>query len=101
MQNSLKITTTTIAVLKSLIRADDEDPVWGYRIHTETGVETGTLHPILGRLEDRGLVVSHAEEKPPRERPPRRYYVLTEEGRVEANRMVTESYEKIIPKSIK
>src|SRR3954471_19576355 len=59
------------------------DPVrwrYGYDISRETGLASGTLYPILGRLSDRQLVETRWEENPPEGRPRRHLYRLTAQG---------------------
>lgn len=52
----------------------------GYELMKTTGLESGTLYPILARLHDRGLL--QAEWRPASEdgRPPRHAYRLTKTG---------------------
>src|SRR3954451_39584 len=38
---------------------------YGYDISRETGLASGTLYPILGRLADRGLLETRWEGDPP------------------------------------
>ena len=57
---------------------------YGFDIMDATGLPSGTVYPILRRLEDEALAASRWEDpaKAQREqRPPRRYYELTPEGR--------------------
>ncbi|MFB9237199.1 PadR family transcriptional regulator [Plantactinospora siamensis] len=53
---------------------------YGYDMARETGLASGTLYPILGRLADRGLVETSWEEDAPTGRPRRHLYRLTAEG---------------------
>ena len=55
----------------------------GFDIIDATGLRSGTVYPILRRLEDAGLVRSRWERAPVARldgRPPRRYYQLTGAG---------------------
>jgi PadR family transcriptional regulator, regulatory protein PadR len=59
---------------------------YGYALSRETGLQSGTLYPILMRLEERGWLETQWES--PQElaekrggRPPRHMYRLTEGGR--------------------
>jgi DNA-binding PadR family transcriptional regulator len=63
-------------------------PVWryGYEVGTETGLKTGTIYPILIRLQERGLVESKWKHVGPRGRPPRHMYRLTAAGRTLARK---------------
>jgi PadR family transcriptional regulator len=46
-----------------------------------TGLGSGTVYPILERLEKAGHVSAWKESPPPADRPPRRFYELTGAGR--------------------
>jgi DNA-binding PadR family transcriptional regulator len=55
----------------------------GFDVLDATGLPSGTVYPILRRLEDAGCVRSHwepAERAQAESRPPRRYYQLTGAG---------------------
>ena len=56
--------------------------MYGLQICEASGLASGTIHPILARLEGLGWLKSRWEEADPREqgRPRRRYYRLTEDG---------------------
>jgi PadR family transcriptional regulator, regulatory protein PadR len=82
MATGLRITPQVIAVFR-LMLADPATSRYGRDIAKETGLQTGTLHPILARLEAIGWVVSYWENPAEHEgqgRPRRRYYRLTGEG---------------------
>jgi PadR family transcriptional regulator PadR len=53
---------------------------YGYDIARQTGLASGTLYPILGRLADRGLLETRWEDDPPEGRPRRHLYRLTAAG---------------------
>jgi len=57
---------------------------YGYDICRETGLASGTLYPILGRLTDRGLLETRWEDDPPEGRPRRHLYRLTAQGAARA-----------------
>ena len=78
------MTTTTRLVLGALLNVAPGSPAWGYQLSEWTGLESGTIYGILGRLARAGLVQSRWEvpdESRPLGRPPRRFYELTPEGR--------------------
>ncbi|HEX5459262.1 MAG TPA: PadR family transcriptional regulator [Steroidobacteraceae bacterium] len=52
----------------------------GYALAKATGLRSGTLYPILGRLEDRGYLESKWLEPAQEGRPPRHVYRLTPAG---------------------
>jgi DNA-binding PadR family transcriptional regulator len=73
----------TAAVLRELL--DERDGRYGYDLAKATGLASGTLYPILMRLEARGLLEARWELG---ERRPRHVYRLTAAG-VEAARTAT------------
>ena len=75
-----RMTLKTLAVLNAVIA---KPMISGYEIKRRTGLFTGTLYPILVRLEDAGWLESEWEEGDPRilQRPRRRYYSATALGR--------------------
>jgi DNA-binding PadR family transcriptional regulator len=72
-------TPQTRAVLAALY---DDPSGWryGYDIARETGLASGTLYPILGRLTDRGFLETRWEDPSPEGRPRRHLYRLTTQG---------------------
>src|SRR5262245_34691052 len=72
-----KMTLTTQLVLYTLLEAPERE-WYGLELAREAGVATGTLHPILARLENLGWLASRWEEIDTHEegRPRRRYYRL-------------------------
>lgn len=83
-----RITSATLDVLRAL-RALGE-PTWGLRIVKVTGRQTGTVYPILDRLESAGWVESSWEEDDARPGPRRRIYRFTPDGAVAAADLMTE-----------
>lgn len=76
----VRLTTTTIKVLDMLLAANPDDPPWGYRICEETGLGSGTVYPILERLEKANWIAGRWETGQPEDRPSRRFYSLTDTG---------------------
>jgi PadR family transcriptional regulator PadR len=71
-----KLSPTTILVLQAIANGQ----VYGYGIMQHTGLPSGTIYPILSRLEREDLILSRWEKRLPSEqdqRPPRKYYRLT------------------------
>jgi PadR family transcriptional regulator len=82
----LRMTVGVLAVLGALLDRPDTE-VYGLEIVRASGLEPGTIYPILQRLRGAGWVSDRWEDpKPARTegRPPRRYYRLTVEGRARA-----------------
>src|SRR5690348_10091210 len=76
-----RMTIPTQLVLESLL-ADPQRELYGAEIGELAGLRSGTVHPILARLEGVGWLQSRWEEIDPQAegRPARRYYLLTAEG---------------------
>jgi PadR family transcriptional regulator PadR len=75
------MTLSTQLVLKVLL-AEPTQEMYGLQIGRATGLPSGTIHPILARLEGYGWLESHWEDIDPGKqgRPRRRYYRLSAEG---------------------
>jgi DNA-binding PadR family transcriptional regulator len=76
-----RMTIPTQLVLQLLLAAPERG-LYGLEIGQEAGLPSGTIHPILARLEALGWVSSRWEDVDPTEvgRPARRYYRLSAEG---------------------
>lgn len=79
MGTYLRLTPALRAVLECLTEADAE--MWGLLISTETGRPTGTIYPLLERLERAGFLQSRWETDIDRPGPRRRLYSLLPAGR--------------------
>jgi PadR family transcriptional regulator PadR len=78
---AVKVTVTVAKVLRVFL--DDPDaPCYGLELMRATGLPSGSLYPVLARLERAGWVRSEREEIDPAAegRPARRYYELTPDG---------------------
>lgn len=76
-----RMTIPTQLVLGVLL-ADPAEERYGYEIGEAAGLASGTVHPILARLEGAGWLESRWEDIDSRAagRPARRYYRLTADG---------------------
>ena len=88
-----RMTIPTQLVLRALL----EDPVqelYGVEIGAAAGLPSGTIHPILARLEGLRWVESRWEDIDPRAegRPARRYYRLTAAGVESARAALARAY---------
>jgi len=81
---SIRLTRPTLEVIKVLLASTPDSPAWGLKICDEADLGSGTVYPILDRLEQRGWITSYKEAEPHPGRPPRRYYELTTAGRSQA-----------------
>jgi PadR family transcriptional regulator PadR len=75
------MTISTMLILELLTRADPDDPPWGYRLCEGAGLGSGTVYPILERLERAGWIEGRWETGTPVDRPRRRLYRITTTGR--------------------
>ncbi len=84
-----RMTTSVLKVAAALL-ADPAAERYGLQLMQATGLPSGTLYPILVRLERAGWVESRWEQTDPAAegRPTRRYYRLTPDGVVAARREV-------------
>ena len=80
-----RMTLTTQLVLRALLEQPAKE-IYGLEICQKAGLPSGTIHPILARLEKAEWLESRWEETDPREegRPRRRYYRLSPDGAVRA-----------------
>lgn len=88
-QRRPKMTNATVQVLDVLINGAGR--LYGLKIAQSTGLMTGTVYPILARLERAGWVASYWEDGGPDERGSRRrFYQLTDHGLEQSKAVVAE-----------
>lgn len=77
----MKLTGALERVLRVMI-TDPAAPHYGYDLMKAAKLPSGTLYPMLARLQQEGLVDSEweAQQQDTGGRPPRKYYRLTGEG---------------------
>jgi len=82
-----KMSRSTLEVVAYFVEAKDK-PVYGNEIIKDTGLKSGTIYPILDRLERAGWLTAEWEDIDPsaKKRPRRRNYRLTGLGVRAANR---------------
>jgi PadR family transcriptional regulator PadR len=93
-----RMTIPTQLVLRALL-ADPSKELYGVEIGQAAGLPSGTVHPILARLETVGWLESRWEEIDPRVegRPARRYYRLTPDGMELARSALARAYTSVRP----
>ena len=77
--NPRALSPATVAVLQAIAKGVSH----GFDIMDAAGLPSGTVYPILGRLDRAGLVRSHWEAPTVAQRekrPPRRYYEISAAG---------------------
>jgi PadR family transcriptional regulator PadR len=69
---------------------EPQERQWGYDLTKRAGVRSGVLYPVLHRMLDEGWLTDGWEDPVSIQgkRPPRRYYELTDEGRVALGGMI-------------
>jgi len=79
MSRPRALSPQALAVVAVLAASDE----WrhGYDLMAQAGVKSGTLYPLLMRLEAQGLLQARWVDAPQPGRPPRHVYRLTEAGR--------------------
>lgn len=81
-----KLTIQVRMILAEFLK-DPDGEMYGFELAARTTLRTGTVYPILARLQEAGWLTSEweSERKVSRpSRPSRRYYHLTSEGRAAA-----------------
>ena len=81
MSTKIRITTSVAQVLAVFLE-DPQDERYGLELMRATGQPSGTLYPILTRLQAAGWLRAEWEDVDPsaQGRPARRYYLLTADG---------------------
>ncbi|MBU8856335.1 MULTISPECIES: PadR family transcriptional regulator [unclassified Micromonospora] len=87
----MRLTIPAAKVLSALL-AEPEAPRYGLDLMRLTGLSSGTLYPVLHRLQAAGWLAADWEDVDPvaAGRPARRYYRLTGEGLRSARLAVAE-----------
>jgi DNA-binding PadR family transcriptional regulator len=87
-------------VLQVLLE-DPQREIYGRELGEAAGLPSGTVHPILARLEGMGWLESRWEDIDPSAagRPARRYYRLTPDGAVRARDALARAYRARSPRT--
>ncbi|MGZ4603758.1 MAG: PadR family transcriptional regulator [Kineosporiaceae bacterium] len=87
-------------VLQVLLE-DPQREIYGRELGEAAGLPSGTVHPILARLEAMGWLESRWEDVDPSTagRPARRYYRLTPDGAVQARDALARAYRARSPRT--
>lgn len=78
-------TTTALVQVAFALMQDPTSEHWGYQLSKQSGVRSGVLYPILTRMLEEGWLIDGWEDPDTitAKRPPRRYYTVTDEGRLQ------------------
>ncbi|PSK88728.1 PadR family transcriptional regulator [Murinocardiopsis flavida] len=96
--HDVKITITVAKVLKAFLE-DASAPRYGFDLMRDTQLASGTLYPILARLEKAEWLTSEFEDidEEAEGRPARRFYTITANGASSARIGLAELHAQIWP----
>src|SRR3954466_2160024 len=99
MSSGPRMTIPAQLVLGVLLE-DPQREIYGRELGDAAGLPSGTIHPILARLEGMGWLESRWEDIDPKAagRPARRYYRLTADGAVRARDALARAYRSRAPR---
>jgi PadR family transcriptional regulator, regulatory protein PadR len=83
----VRLSPQTISVLQALY-ATSTAWHYGYDLSRVTSLKSGTLYPMLARMQDSGWLETKWEQSSEPGRPPRHLYRLTATGRTEAQKVL-------------
>lgn len=91
--------TTSVAQVLAVLLEDPQAGRYGLEMMRATGQPSGTLYPILTRLQEAGWLRADWEDIDPsvQGRPARRYYRLTPDGTQAARSELAALYAKLRP----
>lgn len=96
--------TYALVQLALALMQDPSGKHWGYQLSKSSGIRSGVMYPLLSRMLAEGLLQDGWEDVDPTKtkRPPRRYYTLTDEGRIELGAVVQQAqsdrrFQSILP----
>ena len=81
-------TSTQTLVVFDALRTRDAEWRYGYDLNKQTGLKSGTLYPILMRLESQGLLETRWADAEMPGRPRRHLYRLTASGFIAAHQAI-------------
>lgn len=79
MPNPLRMSPQTVALFGRFL-SQPREWRYGYDLSRETGLKSGTLYPMLMRLNERGWLETRWTAPQSAGRPPRHMYRLTPDG---------------------
>lgn len=90
MSGEVRVTLQVLKLLEALVESGPTDR-HGFELSKVTGLKSGTLYPMLARLESAGWLTSGWESAEATGRPRRRYYRLTGVGAEAARRHLADA----------
>jgi PadR family transcriptional regulator, regulatory protein PadR len=94
--------TIPLAKVLAVFLSDVDTARYGVDLMEQSGLGSGTIYPILQKLQAAGWVSSEWEREDPAElgRPVRRYYLLTPNGAEQARQRLAELHQSTAPSPI-
>jgi PadR family transcriptional regulator PadR len=86
--------TYSLVQLAIALMSDPSGKHWGYQLSKMSGIRSGVMYPLLTRMLREEWLEDGWEDADPskkKKRPPRRYYTLTNQGRIELGAIVQEA----------
>ena len=85
--------TYSLVQLAIALMSNPSGKHWGYQLSKASGIRSGVMYPLLSRMLEEGWLEDGWEDADPakKKRPPRRYYTLTNEGRIQLGAVVEEA----------
>jgi DNA-binding PadR family transcriptional regulator len=92
--------TTSVAQVLAVLLDDPQAERYGLELMRATGLPSGTMYPILARLQEAGWLQADWEDIDPvvAGRPARRYYRLTAAGAAAAGSELAALYARLRPR---
>ena len=100
MASDVQITLPVLKVLRVMIDAPLRQQ-YGLQLMHGAGLKSGTLYPVLARLERAGWIDGEWEQEPHRGRPPRKFYKLSEDGMALARTALAEAATALSPMPVR
>jgi PadR family transcriptional regulator, regulatory protein PadR len=86
--------TYALVQVAAALMSDASAQHWGYDLSRKSGVRSGVMYPILQRMLDEGWLADGWEDQThlgKAKRPPRRYYKLTDAGKIALGALIAEA----------
>ena len=98
MDSPVRLTPATAKVLRRFLE-DLGQPRYGFDLMQSTGLASGTLYPILARLERTGWIAGHQEDidTATEGRPARRFYTMSADAVPTVRRALAEMAAEFTP----
>lgn len=97
----IRVSMVVLDILDAIENAPPDDPTWGLRLCEQTGYGGGTVYPALDKLLKAGWIEDLWEEPQPPDRPRRRFYRVTDDGREAWQKVLADRAERRVARAIR